>query len=54
MHTGASPMYTEMNMYSEQEQNSISSIMTANAYRNPDMQMCTAHMTRKTFQIWNR
>ena len=31
MHTGASLMYTEMNMYSEQEQNSILSInMTAN------------------------
>ena len=33
MHTRASLVYTEMNMYSEQEQNSILSInnMTANA-----------------------
>ena len=37
MHTRASLMHTELNMYSEQEQNS--SIMTANAYRNPDMPM---------------
>ena len=40
MHFKVSPMYTEMNMYSEQEQNSLLSIMTATAYRNPDMQMC--------------
>ena len=43
-HTRASPMYTEMNMYSEQEQNSILSITAANAYRNPEMQMCKAHL----------